>query len=348
MILRAVVTAGGTSEKIDDVRVVTNLSSGRLGACIAEALAEQGVRTELITSGVVPESGGRALKVVRTASTADLQQAIHRAAEQPIDLFLMAAAVSDYAPEQASGKIRSDADELVVKMGRAPKILPTLRGLCGEQTFIVGFKLLSGVSRGELVATARRQILGADTDACFANDLHHLGPDWHPAILVLPEAELDLTGDKPGVARALVQRLLNHLDPWGNRRLAPAQRSPTVEWTDPGAWARARDALRTALDHSGIDPRFADDPNAVPLMADGGFIGLIVAGPAGEAVPFILPEHRGRGIGDVISERLAERKRHVLVPRADRGWWCWYCRGGDCGCIMFTLRLVRFEGPLAH
>ena len=99
MILRAVVTAGGTSEKIDDVRVVTNLSSGRLGACIAEALAEQGVRTELITSGVVPEHAGRALTVTRTRSSADLITAIERATEQPVDVFLMAAAVSDFAPE---------------------------------------------------------------------------------------------------------------------------------------------------------------------------------------------------------------------------------------------------------
>ena len=320
-VLRAVVTAGGTSEKIDDVRVVTNLSSGRLGAEIALALAEQGIRTHLITSGVVPTGGGRALNVVRTHSTADLQGAISDATEHSVDVFFMAAAVSDYAPQKATGKIRSDADELIVTMGRAPKILPTLRDQCGEDAFLVGFKLLSGVSREQLVATARKQIVDNRTDACFANDLAQLHSERHPAILVLTDAEAPFEGTKAEVARALVDRVLAALDPWRTQRLAPPIRSPIVDWADPEDWAIARESLKAALELSGIDPSVADDPAAVPMRADGVLIGLIVRGPAGESVPYVLPAYRDSGIGDVVSERLAERGHFVLAPRADHTWW---------------------------
>jgi phosphopantothenate-cysteine ligase len=320
-VLRAVVTAGGTSEKIDDVRVVTNLSSGRLGAEIALALAEQGVRTELITSGIVPKGGGRALNVVRTHSTADLQSAILDATAHTVDVFFMAAAVSDYAPQQARGKIKSDADQLVVTMGRAPKILPTLRDQCGEGTFLIGFKLMSGVSRDTLLATARKQVADNRTDACFANDLADLQPDRHPAVLVLAHTEASLDGTKADVARALVERVLAAIDPWRSRRLAPAISAPIVDWADPEDWAAARQSLKVALRLAGIDAATADDPAAVPMRADGALIGLIVRGPNGESVPYVLPDHRSSGIGDVVSERLAERGHHVLAPWADRTWW---------------------------
>ena len=101
---------------------------------------------------------GAPLTVVQVRSTADLVRAIEEATTDPVDLFFMAAAVSDYAPEQASGKIRSDRDELVVRMGRAPKILPTLRDQCGPDSFLCGFKLLSGVTSEELIAVARAQM----------------------------------------------------------------------------------------------------------------------------------------------------------------------------------------------
>lgn len=320
-VLRAVVTAGGTSEPIDDVRVVTNLSSGRLGAQIAKGLAESGVRTLLITSGVVPEADGRALTVVRVRSTADLVKAIEEATQDPVDLFFMAAAVSDYAPQQAAGKIRSDRDELVVRMGRAPKILPTLRDRCGNDAFLVGFKLLSGVSEEELIDVARDQMAKARTDATFANDLARLSEDAHPAILVLKDGEIDLEGDKAAVARALVSRCLDRIDPARKRRLAPLPPPPRVDFADPLDLQRARAILKAALADSGIDPEAADDPAAVPLRADGVLVGIIVTGPGGEAVPFVLPEHQGRAIGDLTAERLAEMNRYVLAPANNEDWW---------------------------
>ena len=150
MALLAIVTAGGTREPIDDVRFVTNLSKGRFGAAIARALADRGVEVVLLASAELashPEWIDPRVPVVPFGSTSELDAAIDaEIARGTPDLLFMAAAVSDYAPVRVEGKIRSDADELVIRMRRLPKILATLRDRCGRSTFLVGFKLLSGVS----------------------------------------------------------------------------------------------------------------------------------------------------------------------------------------------------------
>ncbi|MFT4624445.1 MAG: phosphopantothenoylcysteine decarboxylase/phosphopantothenate--cysteine ligase, partial [Myxococcota bacterium] len=101
MIRTAVITAGGTSEPIDDVRVVTNLSTGRFGAQLANALAEAGVRVTLLASHALashPEWVHPEVDLVPFGAFTDLRRALHAACDDRPDLVLMAAAVSDYAP----------------------------------------------------------------------------------------------------------------------------------------------------------------------------------------------------------------------------------------------------------
>ncbi|MEQ1501244.1 MAG: phosphopantothenoylcysteine decarboxylase [Myxococcota bacterium] len=211
--MRAVVTAGGTSEPIDDVRVITNLSSGRFGAAIGNALARRGVDVTLCAGrslAAQPSWTAPGVRVAPFGGIGELDAAIDAAlAAGPVDLLFMAAAVSDYAPVRTDGKIRSDLDELTVVLRRNPKLLPTLRQRCGPDAFLVGFKLLSGVSADELVATARRQIRDARLDLCVANDLRELGGAHHPVWLVTPDGgAIRCAGTKDQVAEALVDLAL--------------------------------------------------------------------------------------------------------------------------------------------
>lgn len=89
-------------------------------------------------------------------------------------LVLHAAAVADYTPLKAEGKISSDQDELTLTLTRTPKILAELRDHFGEDTTIVGFKLLSNVSEKQLISTALKQIADNSTDYCIANDLQEV------------------------------------------------------------------------------------------------------------------------------------------------------------------------------
>ncbi len=207
--MRAVVTAGGTSEPIDDVRVITNLSTGRFGASLANALAERGIEVTLLASRALsshPDWVDPRVRMVPFRSFADLDEGLAQAVAEPPDFLFMAAAVSDYSPAPAEGKISSSADELTLTLKRNPKLLSTLRERCGPATYLVGFKLLSGVDRDELVDVARRQVVTNDLDLTFANDLAELDGERHPAWLVAREGPaLRVEGTKAEVAHDLVR-----------------------------------------------------------------------------------------------------------------------------------------------
>ena len=210
--MRAVVTAGGTSEPVDDVRVLTNRSTGRFGAAIAGALARAGVETTLLASRAMTTRRDVALhpslRVVPYESYAELAELLEREARARPDLLFMAAAVSDYSPAPVEGKLSSSDDERSLLLRRNPKLLSELRGWCGPSATLVGFKLLSGVTHAELIEVAQRQRAGAGLDLSVANDLSRLGGPDHPVSLVGAESVQELSGPREEVARQLVEAAL--------------------------------------------------------------------------------------------------------------------------------------------
>jgi phosphopantothenoylcysteine decarboxylase/phosphopantothenate--cysteine ligase len=144
----------------------------------------------------------------RFGTAAELDQAIgHALAAGPVDLFFMAAAVSDWAPIRHAGKIVSHGEDLVLSLAPVPKILPTLRERCGGRTTLVGFKLLSRVSDEALIHAAQQQIREARTDFCVANDLQRIR-DRHPVLVVGRDGSVTMhDGTKEEVAEAIVERV---------------------------------------------------------------------------------------------------------------------------------------------
>jgi len=207
--LRAVVTAGGTEEAVDDVRVLTNVSTGRFGAAIARALVRRGIETTVLASRALAARRDELrgpLRVVSFTTFRDLEAALAELTSYPPDLLFMAAAVSDYAPVRAVGKIRSDAPSLEIVLTANPKLLPALRGSLGDRTVLVGFKLLSSVTPEQLVSVARAQALGGRLDLTVANDLAELKNDRHPVWLVPPAGEARrIDGHREDVADAIAE-----------------------------------------------------------------------------------------------------------------------------------------------
>jgi phosphopantothenoylcysteine decarboxylase/phosphopantothenate--cysteine ligase len=99
--VRVLVTAGGTREPIDAVRVVSNRSSGKQGYAVAAAAARRGASVTLVTTVGLPDPEGVAA-VVRVETAAEMQDAVMtRSIEQ--DVIVMAAAVADFRPKAPSG-----------------------------------------------------------------------------------------------------------------------------------------------------------------------------------------------------------------------------------------------------
>jgi hypothetical protein len=190
------ITAGGTKEPIDDVRYITNRSTGKLGRALAAEAIARHHRVLLLAPEGDREFG----------STADLERELKRASgEGAWDVVLHAAAVSDYRPASViDGKINSERDDLVIRLVRTPKLIAHLRDWFGR-AFLVGFKLTSGTPPEERVRIAREQIAKNRTDACVENDRTEFGPGEHKARLVTADAIIDIPkGDKASVARAIL------------------------------------------------------------------------------------------------------------------------------------------------
>jgi phosphopantothenoylcysteine decarboxylase/phosphopantothenate--cysteine ligase len=205
------ITAGGTSEPLDDVRVLTNRSTGRLGLALARAFVRLGADVTVIgAAGLQHHAEGLPVTVrfVPFTTAASLDAALTLELAARVDVLLMAAAVADYLPAPNPGKLSSDAPQLRIDLHRAPKILPTLRARAGAATKIVGFKLLSGVSESELIAVGDRQRAAASLDATVANDQQQLSEGAHPLFLLTADGQRRFEGARDEVAAALAAALI--------------------------------------------------------------------------------------------------------------------------------------------
>jgi len=172
--LRVAVSAGGTREPIDPVRYIGNRSSGRQGVALARAAADRGASVTLVAAhtdeGVLAEAAG--LAVVRVGTTAELADAMRDAAVSA-DAVVMAAAVADYRPADASDlKLAKElaAGRRTLDLVETEDVLEGLvRDRRAGQT-IVGFA--AETARGEdLLERGRRKLARKGCDLLVVNEV---------------------------------------------------------------------------------------------------------------------------------------------------------------------------------
>lgn len=134
---KVVVTAGPTRERIDPVRFITNRSSGKMGYAVAAAARDAGAEVVIVSGPVnLPAPDGVRRVCVETA-----EQMLAAVNEEiaDTDVFIAAAAVSDYRPLQVSAeKIKKTSDSLLLALSRTPDILATVAA-GSPRPFVVGF-----------------------------------------------------------------------------------------------------------------------------------------------------------------------------------------------------------------
>jgi phosphopantothenoylcysteine decarboxylase/phosphopantothenate--cysteine ligase len=131
------VTAGPTVEAIDPVRFISNRSSGKMGYALARAAADAGAKVILV-SGPVTLPPPADVELIHIESAEELYEAVHRHIAA-VDIFIAAAAVSDYRPQAAQqNKIKKTRAELHLDLVRSPDILASVAELA-DGPFTVGF-----------------------------------------------------------------------------------------------------------------------------------------------------------------------------------------------------------------
>ena len=135
--LKVLITAGPTRERIDPVRFITNRSSGKMGFAVAEAAREAGAEVILV-SGPVNVATPPGVRRVDVETAEQMMAAVNEHFEGT-DVFIAAAAVSDYRPVQAAAeKIKKTSDSLVLALSRTTDILATVAART-PRPFVVGF-----------------------------------------------------------------------------------------------------------------------------------------------------------------------------------------------------------------
>jgi phosphopantothenate---cysteine ligase (CTP) len=180
--VHCVVTAGPTFEPLDQVRRLTNLSTGKLGARLAAALAARGHRVTLLrgTGATFREEAGTAA-IETFSTTEDLRRQFEALSGRDVGAVFHAAAVSDFKfgrvfqrddegnlKPVSSGKFSTRQGTLLGELTPTPKIISLLRGWF-PGAILAGWKYEVEGNRAQVLEQAARQMADYRTDACVAN-----------------------------------------------------------------------------------------------------------------------------------------------------------------------------------
>jgi phosphopantothenate---cysteine ligase (CTP) len=238
--MNVVVTGGATIAPIDDVRFMTNVSSGRFAAAITEACLAHGATVWHVHAPAAQlpfwrharfaldaaEPAAELERLVRlrrdwravhgrlhlvplaVATVADYEATLKRVIEgQAMDVAFLPMAVSDFEPVPQPGKLGSEEEVLDLHCRRTPKVIRRVRDWSPD-IYLVGFKLLSHASREELIRRAEVACGTNRADLTVANDLKTLRAGRHTIHLVRPGCEAETLQPGDDLAARLVDRVM--------------------------------------------------------------------------------------------------------------------------------------------
>lgn len=240
---KIIITAGGTSEKIDNVRKITNSSSGKLGCTVANKLIE--LHKEKIDkiyyicskNSIKPDH--ERIEIVEILDTQDLEMAVRKLlTSNNIDYFIHSMAVSDYTIDYVTtaeslalninnnpdknvldlicsnkdnltdSKISSNQENLIIKLKKTPKIISLIKNI-SPNTYLVGFKLLDHVSEQNLIDTAVKLKDKNNCNLVVANDLENIREGNHKAFIIKTNDDYIIASGKEDIAEKLIGEIIN-------------------------------------------------------------------------------------------------------------------------------------------
>ncbi|MDD5575113.1 MAG: phosphopantothenoylcysteine decarboxylase, partial [Candidatus Omnitrophica bacterium] len=175
---KILITVGPTWVPIDDVRVISNISSGEFGTLLVQEAVARGMKADVFLGPVTHAGDLKGARVSRFKYFDQLLGLVSSAlARKHYDVILHCAAVSDYLLEPVSGKISSGRKQLVLRLTPAPKLVRIMRRL-NPRAFLVMFKLEGEVTDAVLLKRALEAMKKVSADLVVANrfqDGHYRG-----------------------------------------------------------------------------------------------------------------------------------------------------------------------------
>jgi len=205
--MRILITAGPTREYLDDVRYLSNASSGKMGYALAQAALDAGYQVVLVTGPVElpPPPGCDVHRVVTTEQMRDVCESVF----PNCDGVIAAAAVCDYRPLQRSpGKMTKTGGPITIELIETDDVLARL-GAAREHRWVVGFALEAENSR----ENALQKLRAKNCDVVILNSPQAIGAEVNDVQLLGPTGDTlaHWTGSKSDISRDLIHWIASNL-----------------------------------------------------------------------------------------------------------------------------------------
>lgn len=200
---RVLVTCGATYEKLDDARMITNFSSGKMGAAVVKEALNRGAEVTVVLARHEAEIDGRAT-IVNVGTTREMLDEVMSRVDQT-DVFVFAGAPCDYRPETVSdSKIK--AENLTVKFVKNPDIAATVGKVKGDK-----FVCVFSAETDHCLENARKKLVRKNADLCVLNDVKNnnvFGSETNTVTLLTADGETSYPEmSKADVAKLILDRV---------------------------------------------------------------------------------------------------------------------------------------------
>ena len=201
MCVKVLITCGPTWAKLDDVRVLSNQSTGEMGHLIALAFHQKGAKVTLIEGPVLQPFHQKGIKVIKFHFFDELDQILKEQCSLGFDLIIHAAAVSDFKPKQIFKKKIDSSKPLTVEFIKTKKIINDIKK-GAPRSRLVGFKLEPDLNQHNMAGYTKGLFGKAKCDLVFANTTTK---GYQGFIINSSDHILFKAKDKQGIAKALVR-----------------------------------------------------------------------------------------------------------------------------------------------
>ncbi|MBO5885007.1 MAG: phosphopantothenate--cysteine ligase [Clostridia bacterium] len=243
--MNIIITAGGTSEKIDTVRKITNSSSGKLGQTIANNLLQNLKNLEKIyyisaKNSQKPTKNPKIKEIIVTSCESLYEKMQEILTTKNIDIVIHSMAVSDYTVDFVSSceifaeqlqsktskqivdilnsdnlkidntnKISSYSNNLLIKLVPTKKIISYIKKW-SPNTTLFGFKLLSNTSTENLINVGYNLLEKNNCDYVIANDLSNIKNDYHLAYIIDKNKNIIEAQNNQEIADLIYKKIINN------------------------------------------------------------------------------------------------------------------------------------------
>ncbi len=197
--INVLITAGSTVEYIDSIRILTNLSSGKMGLNIAQHCLDKGFNVTLVYGyGHLNIPSHPRMNIIRVKTTEEMFEAVRETIlKEKQHVVFQAAAVADFSVSDSSknrpNKIDTRDGTKIIKLVPTTKIVDKLKKL-DKRIFLVAFKAEHNISEKSLIKKASDKLKECDADMIVANDVSRegcsFGSDTNEVYVINKENEI--------------------------------------------------------------------------------------------------------------------------------------------------------------